>query len=164
DRRVTRPDARPTVGFRVRPAVGIRLLGSGCAALALTVTLEVVRRGIPTVDIPAVVVAEWVFALVFAVVAGWGAWLLVRGPRLVLTPDGFRNHTNGRRDSVRAARWVEVSDVRRGDTPAGVVLVAALTDGRHSVIATRLLDVGVAVLEEQIRSRLNDAHGYSPLS
>jgi hypothetical protein len=88
-----------------------------------------------------------VFGLVF---------VLGRRRRLVLDVDGFQNHT-ARRGQVRAARWTEVSDVRRA---AGGSLLIALTDGRVSQVGTALLDGRPADIETAIRLRLDAAHGY----
>lgn len=153
-----------SVSYRLRPALGTRMIGMACVWLGLVVVLEVVRRAVPVLDVLAVEVLEWILLAIFAVLAGWGSWIVFgRRPRLVLDDDGFRNDTNRLRDSVRSARWRDVSDVRRRDTATGAVFVLELADGRQSVIAPRLLDVSVSDLEEQIRERLNAAHGYRPL-
>lgn len=152
------------VSYRLRPALGARMIGMACVWLGLAVVLEVVRRAVPVLDVLAVQFLEWFLVAIFAVLAGWGAWIVFgRRPRLVLDDEGFLNHTNRLRDSVRAAAWRDVSDVRRRDTLTGTVLVLELADGRQSVITSRLLDVAVPELEEQIRERLNAAHGYRPL-
>jgi hypothetical protein len=152
------------VSYRLRPALGTRMIGMACVWLGLAVVIEVVRRAVPVLDMLAVVVLEWFLVAIFAVLAGWGAWIVFgRKPRLVLDDEGFVNNTNRLRDSVRSATWRDVSDVRRRDTATGTVFVLELADGRQSVIAPRLLDVAVSDLEEQIRQRLNAAHGYRPL-
>jgi hypothetical protein len=135
-----------------------------CLWLGLALVVDALRRGIPALDRPVVLVVEWSLAGVFAVIAGWVVWTMVgRGAPFAMDAAGFRNQTTWRRDSVRAARWTDVADVRRVDAAAGTVLVVELADGRSSLIASRLLDVPVQALEEQLRNRLNDAHGYRPL-
>lgn len=158
------PGENSPVSYRLRPALGVRMLGMACVWLALAVVLEALRRGVPAIDGAVVVALEWIFFALFVVVvvlAGWS--LLSRRAGLVLSDDGFVNRTNWRRDSVRSARWSEVADVRRSDGEAGTVFVVALTDGRRSLIATRLLDAPAGSLEEQLQGRLNTAHGYRPL-
>jgi hypothetical protein len=150
--------------FRLRPALRLRVVGMACLWLGLALVLDVLRRGVPALDRPVVVVVEWLLGGIFLVVASWVGWTMVgRGAPLALDAAGFRNQTTWRRDSVRAARWAEVADVRRIDAAAGTVLVVQLADGRSSLIASRLLDVPVHALEEHLRHRLNDAHGYRPL-
>jgi hypothetical protein len=135
-----------------------------CLWLGLALVLDVARRSIAALDRPALLVLEWLLVAIFAVIAGWVAWtMLNRGAPLAMEAAGFRNQTTWRRDSVRTARWTEVADVRRVDGPVGTVFVLELADGRSSLIASRLLDVPPDVLEEQLRGRLNDAHGYRPL-
>lgn len=164
DRLLRMSDAPLT--FRVRPALGVRVLGMSSLWLALVVVLDVLRRAVPALDGTPLVVVEAVFGAVFVGVAAFGAWVLFgRGGRLVLDADGFRNHTSWRRDSVRAASWNDVADVKRSTAgrSGGTTFVVVLADGRTSVIAASLLDVSAATLEEQLRTRLNTAHGYRPL-
>ena len=152
-----------TVTFRLRPALGVRVLGVAFLGLALAVVLEVVRRSVPALDV-AFAVVGWAVLVLVVVVAGWGLWALFgSGVRLVLDADGLRNRTSWRRDSARSVRWTEVADVRRSDVPTGTVFVVVLTDGRQSLIVTRLLNVSVPELEQQLQGRLNSAHGYRPL-
>jgi hypothetical protein len=161
DRLLRMPDV--PVSYRLRPALGIRMLGMACVWLALAVVLEVLRRGVSALDVPVVVVFEWIFLAVFVIAAGWGLWTLLGRSGLVLSGDGFRNRTNWARESVRSARWTDVADVRRADGDAGTVFVVALADGRRSLVVSRLLDVPVTTLEEQLQGHLNTAHGYRPL-
>ncbi|GAA2757792.1 hypothetical protein GCM10009872_31520 [Actinopolymorpha rutila] len=154
-----------SVSYRLRPALGVRMLGMACVWLALVVVLEALRRGVPAIDGTLVVALEWIFFAVFVIVVALAAWSRLSGRSgLVLSDEGFVNRTNWRRDSVRSARWSEVADVRRSDGAAGPVFVVALADGRRSLIATRLLDVPVGSLEQQLQSRLNTAHGYRPFN
>ncbi len=158
------PGEIPPVSYRLRPALGVRMLGMACVWLALAVVLEALRRGVPAIDGALVVTLEWIFFALFVVVVVLAAWsLLSRRAGLVLSDEGFVNRTNWRRDSVRSAPWSEVADVRRSDGEAGPVFVVALADGRRSLIATRLLDAPIGSLEEQLSGRLNSAHGYRPL-
>ncbi|MEQ4209001.1 hypothetical protein ABN028_21365 [Actinopolymorpha sp. B17G11] len=150
--------------FRLRPALRLRVVGMACLWLGLALLLDVLRRSVPALDRPALLAVEWLLVAIFAVVAGWVAWtMLSRGAPLAMDAAGFRNQTTWRRDSVRTARWTDVADVRRVDGAAGTVFVLELADGRSSLIASRLLDVPAQTLEEQLRDRLNDAHGYRPL-
>ncbi|MET9022442.1 hypothetical protein ABZV93_20925 [Actinopolymorpha sp. NPDC004070] len=159
------PGSNSPVSFRLRPALGARMLGMACVWLALVVVLEALRRGVPAIDGTVVVALEWIFFAVFLIVVALAAWsLLSRRSGLVLSEEGFVNRTNWRRDSVRSARWSEVADVGRSDSATGPVFVVALADGRRSLIAARLLDAPVGSLEEQLQGRLNTAHGYRPLN
>lgn len=159
------PGSKSPVSYRLRPALGVRMLGMACVWLALVVVAEALRRGVPAIDGAVVVALEWIFFVVFVIVVALAAWsLLNRRSGLVLSDEGFVNRTNWRRDSVRSARWSEVADVRRSDGAAGPVFVVALADGRRSLMVTRLLDTPVGSLEEQLQGRLNTAHGYRPLN
>lgn len=147
--------------YRLRPAIGLRIVGIGCLWLAGAVGLEAVLRtfdglaGSAAGDVLGVL--RWICLAVFVVGAGFGLVLgLGRRYRLVLDADGFRNHT-ARRGQVRAAHWTEVTDVRRA---AGGSLLIALSGGRFSQVSTALLDGRPADIETAIRTRLDTAHGY----
>jgi hypothetical protein len=157
-------DRQDTATVPLRMAVAVRVLGVACVWLATGVAVEVARRAAPALNGPVVTVVEVLLLVVAAAIAFVGVWLLVRrGPGLVLDADGMHNRTNWRRDSPRTVRWRDVSDVRLTAFPGGPVVVVTLADGRRSLIAARLLDLPVATLEEEIRARLNAAHGYRPL-
>lgn len=150
----------PVQTYRLRPAIGIRVVGIGCLWLAGAVGLEAVLRTFDGLDgtvagavlgvLRWICVAAFVVGLVFGLVTVLG----VRA-RLVLDADGFRNHT-ARRGQVRTAKWTDVRDVRR--VPEGLLI--ALSDGRVSRVGTGLLDSTPADIEDAVRLRLDAAHGY----
>lgn len=152
------------VRYRLRPAVGLRMVGVGFLWLAAFVVLEILRATTDLFDGPGFGVLRWVFAAVFILVAGAGAFLIFDPrPALQLDDDGFTNRTSLRRGTVRQAKWNEVADVQRSDTQGGPTLQIHLADGRRSPIVANLLAGSVSDLEQQVRQHLNDAHGYRPL-
>jgi hypothetical protein len=148
-----RPDA-----FRLRPAVGLRMIGIGCLWLAAAVVLEALRS-IDVLDSPVLVVLRWICVAVFALIAIAGAVAIFGRSRLVLDATGFRNRT-ARPGQVRQAAWTDVADVRQGSR--GTLLIS-LSDGRSSPVLVTLLDAPATRIEAAIRDRLNQAHGYRPI-
>ncbi|GAB3404693.1 hypothetical protein [Flindersiella endophytica] len=149
--------ARPDT-FRLRPAVGLRMIGIGCLWLAAAVLLEALRS-IDALDSPVLLVLRWICVAVFAVIAVAGAIALLGRPRLVLSATGFRNRT-ARPGQLRHAAWTDVADVRHG--PQGTLLIS-LSDGRTSRVLVALLDAPAGRIEAAIQDRLNQAHGYRPI-
>lgn len=152
-----RDPARPD-SYRLRPAVGLRMIGIGFLWLAAAVVLEALRS-IDALDSQVTVALRWFCVTVFAVIAVAGTFAIFGPPRLVLDATGFRNRTV-RPGRLRAADWTAVADVRQG--PSGTLLIA-LADGRTSPVLTTLLDAPAGEIEAAIRERLNEAHGYRPV-
>lgn len=153
------------VSYRLRPALGLRMIGVGFVWLAAFVVLEVLRASTDWVDGVGFGVLRWVFAVVFVLIAGAGAVVILDPrPGLLLDDDGFRNRTSLRRSSVRRASWGEVKDVVRADGAGGPTVVIQLNDGRRSTVVGNVLNAEPGDIEQQIRTHLNDAHGYRPLA
>lgn len=144
--------------FRLRPAVGLRMIGIGCLWLAAAVLLEALRS-IDALDSVVLVVLRWICVAVFALIAVAGAVAILGRPRLVLTATGFRNRT-ARPGQLREAGWTDVADVRQG---AQGTLLISLSDGRTSPVLVALLDAPAGRIEAAIQERLNRAHGYRPI-
>lgn len=141
--------------FRLRPALGLRMVGIGCLWLAAAVVLEALRS-IDALDSLVLVVLRWICVGVFALIAIAGVIAMFGRTRLVLDADGFHNRT-ARPGQVREGAWTDVTDVRQG--PRGTLLIS-LSDGRVSPVLVTLLDAPATRVEAAIRRRLNQAHGY----
>jgi hypothetical protein len=153
------------VSYRLRPALGLRMIGVGFVWLAAFVVLEVLRASTDWVGGAGFGVLRWVFAVGFVLIAGAGAVLILDPrPGLLLDENGFRNRTSLRRSSVRQARWDEVKDVVRTDGGGGPTVVIQLNDGRRSTVVGNVLNAPLGEIEQRIRTQLNDAHGYRPLT
>lgn len=153
------------VSYRLRPAVGLRMVGVGFVWLAAFVLLEVLRATTDWLDGGIFGVLRIVFAIVFVVVAGAGAVMILDPrPGLRLDAEGFTNRTNFLRgNSPRKGAWKEVTDVVRSDGAGGPTLVIQLNDGRRSPVFAKMLAARLEDIEQEIRTHLNDAHGYRPL-
>lgn len=160
-----RPDAPPSpVTYRIRPAVGIRLIGAGCVWLCLPVMLEVLRRTVPATDIAAVGVLRWLGVAVFALITLTGTWILLDPRRgLRLTVDGFSDRTRLRAPGRSSARWLEVSGVEGVHTDQGPALGIELRDGTTRIVPGSLLDTDLGTVAADMQQRLDHAHGYRPL-
>lgn len=156
-------DGPAAVEYRLRPAIGLRVVGFGFVALALPVLLEVARRTVDALDVTALAVVVWVSLLIPAGLLLVGGWLLLdRRPRLRLDADGFTGRTTyGLRTTT--APWKEVRDVQRVDADGGPVLLIDHGAEAATTIQPRYLDGERARIEEELRSRLNSAYGYRPL-
>lgn len=154
------------VEYRLRPAIGLRVVGFGCVALALPVLLEGARRSVDALDVTALAVVVWISLLIPAAMLLVGGWLLVdRRPRLRLDADGFTGRTTyGLRTTT--APWKEIRGVQRVDSDSGPVLLidhGAEAESTVTTVQPRYLDGARARIEEELRSRLNSAYGYRPL-
>ncbi len=154
------------VSYRLRPAVGLRMVGVGFVWLAAFVVLEVLRATTDWLDGGVFGVLRWVFAVVFVLIAGAGAVMILDPrPGLRLDANGFSNRTNFfRRNHARQGGWKEVADVVRTDGAGGPTLMIQLNDGRRSPVYANLLSARLGDIEQEIRTHLNDAHGYRPLN
>lgn len=158
--------AAPTgsVTYRIRPAVGIRLIGAGCLWLCLPVALEVLRRTVPATDVAAVGVLRWLGLAVFVLITLTGAWILLDPRRgLRLTEDGFADRTRLRAPGRSSARWLEVTGVAAVHTGQGPALGVELRDGTKRVVPGGLLDTDLGTIAADMQRRLDHAHGYRPL-
>jgi hypothetical protein len=148
--------------YRVRRAYFARALGrsaivAAVLVLVVTVCLEV---SAPT----AVTVLLVVLAAVALVAVGVIAVSLMIPPTLLnLDEHGFRaskRFTAG----PRQAGWFEVRSAASQHGPEGWVLIIALVDGGHTAVPLGLAAADPVTVEQDVRSRLNEAHGYQGLS
>lgn len=156
-------DNQPVVEYRLRPAVGLRILGFGCIALVVPVLIELARRTVDALDVTAIAILAWLSLAVAAAILLVGGWLLVdRRPRLRLdaTACTVRSAYGLRATTVP---WKDIRDVRLVPAPGGAVLLLERGDGRAATVQPRYLDGARAVIEEQLRSRLDSAYGYRPV-
>lgn len=150
--------------YRLRAAIGIRVVGFGCVALVLPLLVELARRMVDAFDVPVVSVAVWVLLLLPAALMLVGGWLLLdRRPRLRLDADGITTRTAYGLKATTTP-WKQVRGVRRMSTASGPVLVVEHEHDSTATIPARYLHGDVARMEEQLRSRLNAAYGYRPLN
>lgn len=148
--------------FRPPIALAVRGVGFGAAALGVAVVGVSLATAF---DLPgwlrttllAVFAVVAVVALVVLVVGvvralGWGT-------RLVLDDSGFVNAT-GPGAGVRRAAWKDVRKVQAD----GPVVSVDLAGDRQSLIRTSSLDVDPRALARELRARLNQDRGYTPLN
>lgn len=151
------------VSFRLRPAVGIRMVGFGFVGLGVLVAVALAWRALGLSGAEGFTIAWWVLVALSLALAALGGWLaLDPTPRLRLDADGFVNRT-GPRVGVRTGRWRDVRAVRQVEVGGESTVMIALADGRHSRIVPRMLSGSSAKMETALQERLNAAHGYRPL-
>ena len=147
-----------------RPPIALAVRGVGYGAAALGVAVVGVSLA-TAFDLPG-----WLrttLVAVFAVVAMVALVVLVVGvvralgwgTRLVLDDSGFVNAT-GPGAGVRRAPWKDVRKVQAD----GPVVSVDLAGDRQSLIRTSSLDVDPRVLARELRARLNQDRGYTPLN
>jgi hypothetical protein len=116
-----------------------------------------------------VIVAVTASLLVYAVLTAvslltltLAALVLARPPAVLeLSVDGYRLH-NLRGGGLGSARWSQVSDVKASDPPGGVLVIQGPGQAR-SVVPLVLLGRRAGEAVQQVRARLDSAHGYRPL-
>jgi hypothetical protein len=144
--------------YRLSPAIGARLLGSGLIGLALLVLVATVLAAV--LDLSAVFVVV-VAAVGLAVVLVAGYLLSRRAYVVRLGEDGYRVRLV-RGAGVREARWIEVEDAVAA-SPHGVdCLVLRLRDGRTTTIPVQVLAADREEFARQVRAHLEGSAGGSP--
>jgi hypothetical protein len=157
------PGDRPARSvYRVRRAYFARSLGrvavlAAALMLLATVCLAFSAPGWLT---SALVVLTTVALTITAVIAV----SLVLPPTLIqLDRQGFRaskRYTSGR----RSADWQDVQGAASQEGPNGWVLMLQLNDGGHTAVPLALADASPVAVEQDVRDRLDEGHGYRPLS
>jgi hypothetical protein len=147
--------------YRVRRAYFVRAAGRSAIAAAL---LMLVVSGGLALSAPGWLVALLVVVTTLALVltAILAVSLLVPPTLLQLDEEGFRvarRFTSG----PRQAGWGDVRNAASQEGPEGWVLVIQLHDGQHTAVPLALADAQPVMVERDVRSRLDAAHGYRPL-
>jgi hypothetical protein len=163
--RVTDPDAAPPPTrslYRVRRAYFARALGRSAVVAAVLVLLTTVCLAVsaPTAVTALLVVVTAVALVVVAVVA---VSVMIPPTLLQLDGQGFRaskRFTAG----PRQAGWLDVQSAASQEGPEGWVLIIAHHDGEHTAVPLRLADARPVTVEQDVRARLNEAHGYQGLA
>lgn len=142
--------------YRLAPALGARLLGSGLVGLALLVFLATFLAAV--LDLSVVfVVAVAAVGLAFVLVTG----NLVRRAYVVrLGEDGYQVRMV-RGAGVRAARWLEVEDAVASSSGGVDCLVLRLRDGRTTTIPVQVLAVDKEEFARDVRAHLEHSAGGS---
>jgi hypothetical protein len=152
-----RPD-RPDTGYRLAPALGLRLVGRSLVSLAVLVvaaSLFGLLFGI-----------SWLFAggvtvVGLVVVAAWAWYLLQRAEAVRLTEQGYDVRLLGGVGTTSAA-WGQVTEVvatSPGGTPC---LVIRLADGRGTRLPMTALAGDADAFARDVRERVRDAHTAAP--
>lgn len=148
--------------YRVRRAYFARALGraSVAAALGLLVSTASLALSAPGWVTSVLVVATTVALLVTALAA---VSTMLPPALLQLDGHGFRaarRYSSG----PRQAAWDDVQGAASQQGPDGWVLVIRHGDGAHTAVPLSVVDADPVHVEQDVRDRLNEAHGYRPLT
>jgi hypothetical protein len=163
--RVTDADPAPLPArsvYRVRRAYFARALGRGAiiAAVLVALTTLCLEVSAPTAVTVLLVVLTVVALVVVAVVA---VSVMLPPTLLQLDERGFRA---SRRFTAgpRQGGWLDVHSAASQEGPEGWVLIIAHHGGEHTAVPLRLVDARPVTVEQDVRARLNEAHGYQGLA
>lgn len=147
--------------YRVRRAYFARALGRSAIVTAVLVLLVTVCL---TLSAPGILTA--VLMVLSAVglvgVAVIAVSVMLPPTLLQLDREGFRagkRYTSGR----RRATWGEVQGAASQQGPDGWVLMIQHRDGEHTAVPLALADANAVTVEQDVRDRLDEAHGYRPM-
>lgn len=148
--------------YRVRRVYLVRSLGRSAVVAAVLVLLVTLALGVPaptavTVVLVVVAVAALVAVAVIAVS------VVIPPTLLQLDEQGFRasrRFTAGPRQGA----WHDVQSAASQEGPEGWVLIIAHHSGERTAVPLRLADATPVAVEQDVRARLNEAHGYQGLS
>jgi hypothetical protein len=154
------PPARSV--YRVRRAYYVRALGRASLVAAAVLLLTTLCLSLPA---PGLLTSALVLltAVALVVVAIVTVSVLLPPTLLQLDPHGFRasrRYSSGRRQ----APWADVASAASQEGPQGWVLVIQHRDGEHTAVPLSVLDASADAVERDVRSRLNESHGYRPLT
>jgi len=149
---------RPDTGYRLAPALGLRLVGRSLVSLAVVVVV-VTLFGL-------LFATGWVLAGGFTavgllVIAGWAWWLLRRAEAVRLTSLGYDVRLLGGVGTTSAS-WSEVAEVVAASPGGTPCLVIRLTDGRGTRLPMPALAGDPDAFARDVRRRVRDAHSTSP--
>lgn len=159
---VSAPDASARSIYRVRRGYFVRALGRAALVAAVLVLLTTVSLAL---SFPGAVTALLVVLTTVALVAVTVIVVSVLLPPTLLQLDqiGFRaskRYSAGRRQGP----WAEVQAAASQEGPDGWVLMIQHHDGEHTAVPLSIVDGTAVEIERDVRNRLNDAHGYRPLT
>jgi hypothetical protein len=154
------PSARSV--YRVRRGYFARALGRACVAAALTLLGATLCLALSAPGwLTTVLVVVTTIALVVTALAAVSMML----PPTLLQLDGLgfraaRRYSSGRRQ----ASWDDVRGAASQQGPDGWVLIIQHGDGGHTAVPLSVADADPTRVEQDVRDRLNEAHGYRPLT
>jgi hypothetical protein len=156
----TPPPARSV--YRVRRGYFARALGRAAVAAALSLLASTLCLAVSAPGwITTVLVVVTSVALVVTALTAVSTML---PPTLLqLDGDGFRaarRYSSG----PRHASWGDVRGAASQQGPDGWVLVIQHEDGGHTAVPLSVADADPVRVEQDVRDRLNEAHGYRPLT
>jgi hypothetical protein len=148
--------------YRIRRAYFVRALGRSAVVAAVLMLLSTVAFG---VELPGFINSVLVVltAVALVVVAVISVSVMLPPTLMQLDADGFRlskRHTSG----PHQAHWADVRAVASQQGPQGWVLLLQHESGEHTAVPLELADVDAVTIERDVRDRLNEAHGYRPMS
>jgi hypothetical protein len=148
----------PDTGYRLAPALGLRLVGRSLVSLGVVVVV-VTLFGL-LFDI------GWVFAgavtlIGLVLVAAWAWWLFQHAVAVRLTDQGYAVSLLGGVGTA-AASWSEVGEVVAASPGGTPCLVIRLTDGRGTRLPMTALAGDPDAFALDVRRRVRNAHSTSP--
>jgi hypothetical protein len=147
------PD-HPDTGYRLAPALGIRLIGRSLVSLAVVVVVASLTGLLFGVGW---VLAGGVTVVGLVVVGAWAWWLLRRAEVVRLTDLGYDVRLLGGVGTTSAA-WTEVAEVVAASPGGTPCLVIRLTDGRGTRLPMTALADDPDAFARDVRRRVRDAH------
>lgn len=146
----------------MRRAYFARSLGRVAILAAVLMVLATVCLAVsaPGVVTSTLVVLTTVALIITAVVT---VSVMLPPTLIQLDRQGFRaskRYTSGRRN----ADWYDVQGAASHEGPNGWVLMLQLNDGGHTAVPLSLADANPVTVEQDVRARLDEGHGYRPLS
>jgi hypothetical protein len=153
------PAQRPARSvYRVRRGYYVRAFGrvAVAGAVALLLTTLCLTLSAPGVLTSVLVVLT---AVVLTVTAVMAVSVMLPPTLIQLDQAGFRvskRYTSGRRQ----ASWDDVQAAASQQGPEGWVLFIQHRDGGHTAVPLSLADASAVDVEQDVRARLNEAHGY----
>lgn len=148
--------------YQIRRGYFARALGRTAivAAVGVVLTTLCVSLSAPGVLTTVLVVLTTIALVAVAITA---VSVLLPPALLQLDDHGFRaakRFSSG----PRQGEWHAVSGVASQQGPDGWVLMIQHVDGGLTAVPLRPIHADAVRVEEDVRERLNDAHGYRPLS
>ena len=155
---MSRSEPSSVTELSLAPALRLRMLGTGLAAIGITVALGVVVVWL--LDLPAVIGT----GLVALGVLGWAVLGLVVGVRrwvVRLDEHGYRVRVL--RPQARSARWSDVLDLQALNVGRTRCVVLRLRDGRTTALPVDSIEGGPGRLTDVLTEQLDRTHGYRRL-
>lgn len=152
----TTPTSPDHLDVALAPALRLRLLGAGLAAVGIVAAVGVVLAAL----LPgARAVVGGLLVLVLLLVVGLGLLLGVR--RWVVRLDEVGYRVRGLRSAhARSARWSDVLDLQTSRVSGSRCAVLRLRDGRTTTIPVDVLEGDPEAFVETLSTHLDRGHGY----